>query len=108
MYSSRIITNLNSGLAEENKIAANTCTQFIGYAGLSSILTMYLVNKFQRRHLLIYGQLCMSTALFLAAFFMYYKNGIMSVVFLNMYYVFFQTSMAGVHWVYLPEILTDQ
>ena len=27
---------------------------------------------------------------------------------MNLYYTFFEISMAGVHWVYLPEILTDQ
>ena len=49
MYSNRIITILNEGLEDHNKISANLATQILGYTGLSSIFCFCLVPKFGRK-----------------------------------------------------------
>ena len=49
----------------------------------------------------------MGSALGATSVFLYFKNGIASMILMSMFQVTYQTTINPVHWIYLPEVLSD-
>ena len=49
----------------------------------------------------------MAGALGMIALFLHLRNGIVCMIFMSMFQVAYQITMNAVHWVYVPEILSD-
>ena len=109
MYSNRIITQLNADVPEDKKLSANECTQIFGICStISSLLAFYVASKFSRKTLFIAGQILMTLCLLTLSFFTYMNNGIVVIIFISLFASFYYITMNAAHWVYVPEILSDQ
>lgn len=109
MYSNRIFTQLNAGIPEEAKISANAATQYLGvFSTLSAMSAFYLAARLSRKTLFLTGQVTMCALLLAMAAFGTMKNGLAVLILVCLFIISFYLTTHSVHWIYLPEILSDQ
>jgi len=76
MYSNRIVTNINTKLPDDEKIAANISTVVIGFfAFLGTIGSFCVVRRNPRRSVFIWGQLGVAICLGMLSLFIYLEKG---------------------------------
>jgi len=108
MFSIRIITQINEHVTPEYKVPANLSTQLIGvFAPLSVIASFFVMGRFGFKLVLEYGYCSMAIDLFLMVIAIKMNNGILALIAMLLFQIFFYTSVAPIHWFYLPEVLND-
>ena len=110
MYSNRIFTELNAQITyDKDKILANIGTQYFGiFSALSSLTAFYISARVGRRTLFIVGQTVMTLLLYAMTAYAMQQNGIMVLIMVCIFITAFYPTMHAAHWIYLPEILSDQ
>mmetsp|Transcript_18127 Transcript_18127/g.30966 ORF Transcript_18127/g.30966 Transcript_18127/m.30966 type:complete len:203 (+) Transcript_18127:1058-1666(+) len=109
IYSTRMVTLLNEGITEDAlSIPANVCTQLFGvFQLISSIISSFVVRRFRRRQLMIWGQVFISIALFGLAASLEAKSSLMTLLLILFHASVFSVTIGVVHWIYIPEFLND-
>ena len=109
MYSVRIVTNLNSNLPPESTIQANTFTQILGVAmWIAALCSFLVVRQFKlRKQLMLWGVLLVALTLVCCALSMQLRSGYATMFFAVAFELCYGMTMGPVHWIYVPEMLTD-
>lgn len=108
IISNRLITTINEKLPKDEAIAANTGTQIVGSCLLiGAVASTYIIYRFPRRWLYLRGQFAVAIILGLLAYFTYARRGYACMVMIVFFELIQANSIGGLHWIYIPEILTD-
>ena len=106
MYSNRIITIMNEGVAPKNKVNGNLGTQILGVTSFFvTLASLYTINRFKRKDLMIAQAIGLILCLNGAGVATMMKNSIGTLVFIigHNYVV----NLTAVFWIYMPEVLND-
>jgi hypothetical protein len=77
------------------------------FSGLSAIAAILTLRKFTRKGLMMYGYLMMSVELLIFSYSIKYGYEIVGIIFVLIFTITFFLTMGAVHWIYIPEILSD-
>lgn len=108
MYSNRIFTKINPTVQQEKRIAANLLTQVIGSISfLSALGASYFIQKLPRRRLYLISQTQVAVCLIVTSICIEKGNPIVALIFIVFQIMAFQLGVGALHWLYLPEFLSD-
>jgi len=108
IISNRLITTINEKLPKAEAIAANTGTQIVGSCLLiGAVASTYIIYRFPRRWLYLRGQFAVAVTLALLAYFTHTRRGYACMIMIVFFELIQANSIGGLHWIYIPEILTD-
>ena len=93
----------------DTKVSANLATQIIQPFSFFSIMASLLVSsRFGRKTLLQVGWFTLSILLGLIAYFMHLNNSKLTLIFIVMHPLIYNTTVGAVHQFYYAELLTDR
>ena len=83
-------------------------TYLMGIANFSgAAFAALLVERYNRKFLMLTGHALMTVALFLIALFQVYELGIEVVLMMMIYLIFFQCTEGPICWLYTSEVVAD-
>ena len=108
IFSNRIVTTVNETMPISSQFKANLGTQLVGYSsGISAMCAFIILQKYKRKSIFLAGQFLMALNLALFSLFISINWGYASMVVMCLFTISFQLTAGAVHWVYIPEILSD-
>lgn len=74
---------------------------------IGAVASTYIIYRFPRRWLYLRGQFAIAIILALLAYCTYARRGYACMVMIVFFELIQANSIGGLHWIYIPEILTD-